>query len=102
MTKYKISGHSKNRLDLCSSCDEAWVDGGEWELLKSLKLSKKIPSVFTDSWQRKVRKEVSANILKDRFTTIFGETDMARLDDIKAWVKDHPKRAEILFYIGKK
>jgi hypothetical protein len=33
MTKYRLSGTVGNRLDVCRSCDEAWLDGGEWQLL---------------------------------------------------------------------
>ncbi|MBV1920402.1 MAG: zf-TFIIB domain-containing protein, partial [Pseudomonadales bacterium] len=28
MSKYKVSGDSNSRLDLCASCDEVWLDGG--------------------------------------------------------------------------
>lgn len=101
MTKYSISGLIKNRVDLCASCDEAWIDGGEWELLKSLKLSKKIPAVFTDAWQRKVRKEVGENKLKERFTKIIGVEDMLKADEIRSWLNGHAKKTEILFYLGK-
>ncbi len=100
MAKFNISGLTKNRLDLCTRCDESWIDGGEWELLKTLKLSKKIPSVFTDAWQYKVRKEINEKKLKERFTKIIGEEDMQKADDIRSWLKQHPKKAEILFYMG--
>src|SRR4030095_9942753 len=29
MTKYKLTGGVKNRVDVCATCDEAWLDGGE-------------------------------------------------------------------------
>src|SRR5262245_12982753 len=48
MTKYRLTGEVANRLDLCMVCDEAWLDGGEWELLEQLQLSDKLPAVFTD------------------------------------------------------
>src|SRR5262249_40250286 len=55
MTKYKISGAVANRVDVCSTCDDAWLDGGEWELLEALHLSHKIPAILTDEWQRRIR-----------------------------------------------
>ncbi len=100
MTKFNISGDTQNRLDLCTGCDEAWIDGGEWELLKSLKLSKKIPSVFTDAWQRKVRKDICEQKLKQRFEKIVGNEDIEKAEGIRNWLKNHNKRAELLFYIG--
>src|SRR5687767_12077968 len=59
MTKYRLSGTVANRLDVCSLCDEAWLDEGEWQLLEQLQLSDKLPAVFTETWQRKLRKEGS-------------------------------------------
>ncbi|MDO3385369.1 zf-TFIIB domain-containing protein [Gilvimarinus sp. SDUM040013] len=101
MTKYTISGSTNNKLDLCGSCDEAWIDGGEWELLKSLKLSKNFPAVFSDVWQRKVRKEISEAKHIERFTEILGSEDTEKANQFRLWIKDHPRRAEILFFVGK-
>lgn len=100
MTKFDIAGCAHNRLDLCASCDEAWLDGGEWELLKALQLSQSLPSVFTDAWQRRVRKEISEQRLRDRYARIIDESDMKKADDIRSWIRAHEKRAELLFYIG--
>ena len=49
MTKYKLTGSVSNRVDVCATCDEAWLDGGEWELLEALQLSLKMPAIFTDA-----------------------------------------------------
>lgn len=100
MTKFNISGCTKNRLDLCTNCDEAWLDNGEWELLKALQLSKNIPSIFTEAWQRKVRKEQGDIRLKERFEKIVGTPDIEKAEEIRSWLKTHEKRAELLFYIG--
>jgi Zn-finger nucleic acid-binding protein len=100
MSKFNISGCTKNRLDLCTSCDEAWLDGGEWELLKALQLSKNIPAIFTDGWQSNVRKEMSEARLKERFSNIVGEVDIEKAEEIRTWLKTHKNRSDLLFYIG--
>ncbi len=99
MTKFTITGSRANRLDLCGSCDEAWLDDGEWELLKALQLTKNIPAVFTDAWQRKVRKDASVHRRRQRLAKVVNEADIQRADDIRSWLSAHDKRAEILFYI---
>lgn len=101
MTKFHISGCTKNRLDLCTGCDEAWLDGGEWQLLQALQLSKQVPKIFTDTWQRKVRSEIGENLIRERFEKLIGKEDMDKAEEIRSWLKSHNKRAEILFYIGK-
>ncbi len=100
MSKFQISGTRANRLDLCGSCDEAWLDHGEWQLLKALELSRKMPAIFTDAWQRQVRQEASEDARRQRFSRIAGEEAIARADEVRAWLKDHPQRRELLFYIG--
>ena len=100
MTKFAISGATKHKLDLCSSCDEAWLDSGEWELLKALHLSRTIPTVLTDAWQRKVRDEIQQNRRRERFERIIGHEDMEKVEEVRLWLKDHKHRSEILFYLN--
>lgn len=100
MQKFRISGCSSNRLDLCMSCDEAWLDGGEWELLKALELSKEMPIVFTEEWQRQVRQQVSEEARRERFSRLLGKDDLQKADEFRQWVKDHPQRHDIIFYVN--
>lgn len=100
MSKYQISGTRANRLDLCGTCDEAWLDGGEWELLRALELSQRMPAIFTEAWQRQVRQQASAEARRQRFTRLVGEEAIQRADEVRAWLNDHPQRGELLFYIG--
>lgn len=100
MTKYRVSGCKNNRLDLCSSCDEAWLDGGEWEMLKSLELSHQMPMVFTEEWQRKIRQEELEANREARLAKVVGEEDLEKAKAMRAWLKAHPNKAEILFFVN--
>lgn len=100
MRKFKVSGSHANRLDLCTSCDEAWLDGGEWALLKALALSHEMPKVFTEEWQKRIRKETLENERGARFERLVGVAERAKTDEIRAWLKDHPHKHEILFYLN--
>lgn len=100
MTKYLITGGQSNRLDLCGSCDEAWVDSGEWVILKSLKLTKNLPSIFTDAWQVRLRKEMSAKQKYLRLERQVGAADAERADEIKQWLKSNKNKSVILQYMG--
>jgi Zn-finger nucleic acid-binding protein len=100
MQKFRISGCSNNRLDLCNSCDEAWLDDGEWALLKALELSKEMPLVFSAQWQKKVRDQVSEEARRERFTRILGPEDLEKAHEFRQWIKDHPRRNDIMFYVN--
>lgn len=100
MNKYKISGESENRIDLCASCDEAWLDGGEWELLKIFELSRKMPLVFTEQWQRKLRKQANQEAREQRLLKIASQVDLDKAKNIREWLAEHPFREQILFFIN--
>ena len=100
MTKFAIAGTTDNKLDLCTRCDEAWLDGGEWELLKSLNLAKEIPAVLTDAWQRKVREERMEAKRRDRLERVVGSEDLAKVEAFREWLVANSHRTEILFYLN--
>ncbi|HEY8569222.1 zf-TFIIB domain-containing protein [Microbulbifer sp.] len=100
MTKYSVAGSLDTRLDLCGNCDEAWLDGGEWQLLKSMELGNKLPSVFTEQWQRKVRSEKTEIDRVNRLKKVVGESDTERAVEIKTWLKSTKNKATLLHFLG--
>jgi len=99
MTKYRIGYNTENRLDLCAHCDEAWLDNREWQLLKKLDVHNKLPTVFTDAWQRNIRKQRELQSMDAHFRDLFGAPDFERVRDFKAWVDEHPQAVDIKHYI---
>jgi Zn-finger nucleic acid-binding protein len=99
MTKYRLSGTVANRLDVCSLCDEAWLDGGEWQLLEQLQLSDKLPTVFSDAWQRKIRTESSERLRQEILRRNIGNEDAGKVETIRSWLSGHPAKSTILTYL---
>ncbi|HTE39203.1 MAG TPA: hypothetical protein VK629_00140 [Steroidobacteraceae bacterium] len=99
MTKYKISGCIANRLDMCPGCDEAWLDGGEWGLLKALELSHKMPIVFTEQWQRNIRRQVAEDTRRGVLKKIIGEQALDQVEEFKGWLKRNDHQSDILNYL---
>jgi Zn-finger nucleic acid-binding protein len=99
MAKYRLSGTIANRLDLCTVCDEAWLDGGEWQLLEQLQLSNKLPAVFTDTWQRKLRKEGSERTRQEILRRTIGADDATKVESLRSWLNEHPAKSTILTYL---
>ena len=102
MTKFKIGVDSKNRLELCSSCDEVWLDSGEWQLLKSLDIHDQLPSIFTEAWQRNIRAKKQAESLKQSYESQIGEESFAKVDAFKEWLDGHERKSSIIQYLGTK
>jgi Zn-finger nucleic acid-binding protein len=99
MAKYKVSGRFSNRLDVCSTCDEAWLDGGEWELLEVLQLNHKIPAIFTDAWQRRIRRELTEEARREILARTIGADGAVKVEDFRAWLANNKDRSYILTYL---
>ncbi len=101
MLKFRITGSTSNRVDVCSSCDEAWLDKGEWELLGSLRIQHKLNAVFTEPWQRNIREETANRAQEKKFKELLGSEEYEKLVRIKKWVSKHPNKADLVRYILK-
>jgi Zn-finger nucleic acid-binding protein len=99
MTKYKLLGTVVNRLDVCATCDEAWLDGGEWELLEQLQLSHKMPAIFTDSWQRRLREEKTEETRSAILKRTIGDAGAAKVEAFRAWLNGERNKSTILTYL---
>lgn len=99
MTKFQIGVESGNRIEVCNSCDEAWLDKGEWRLLKSLDIHNKLSSIFTDAWQRDIRLKQQESNLKERYEKQLGKEDFQKLDSFKQWLNKHPEKHQMKQYL---
>jgi Zn-finger nucleic acid-binding protein len=101
MLKFRIAGETKNKVDVCQHCDEAWLDEGEWELLGSLDIQHKLNAIFTEPWQRNIREENAKKAHEKRFEEILGVEEYSRLTDTKKWIYGHQNKEDIIRYILK-
>lgn len=101
MAKYKLTGHVSNRVDVCSTCDEAWLDGGEWELLEALQLSLKLPAIFTDTWQRRIRREMTEDTRRSILVRLIGADGAAKVEEFRAWIAKNRHKSHIMTYLYK-
>lgn len=87
-------------MDICASCDEAWIDSGEWALLKSLELARDIPTIFRDTWQKKIARDVSEQQRFERLEQQVGAEDATRAREIREWLEGHASKTTIVRYMG--
>jgi Zn-finger nucleic acid-binding protein len=99
MAKYKLTGTVANRVDVCSTCDEAWLDSGEWELLEALQLSHELPAILTDAWQRRIRREQSEGTRREILVRLVGEAGTSRVEEFKAWLARNQHKSHVLAYL---
>lgn len=99
MLKFRIGLESENRLDFCASCEEVWLDKGEWRLLSQLGLSSQLPKIFTDAWQRSIRKQRQQEFHEQRYIDLLGDADFAKISEFRQWLNSHPEKEKIKQYI---
>ncbi|MGB0495701.1 MAG: hypothetical protein ACPGJI_05030 [Kangiellaceae bacterium] len=100
MMKYRISSVSENRVDLCASCYELWLDSGEWQLIKQLEMHGKLPSIFSDFWQNNIKEELSEKAYHARFEELFGN-DYTKIREFKIWIDDFDKKQAVVNFLKK-
>ncbi len=101
MTRYRISGEFRNSVDVCPSCDEAWLDGGEWALLKALQLANKMPMIFTEAWQRKIRREATDAKRRQILAKSIGVDAVDKVEAFKDWLDSVNHKNDVLLYLNK-
>lgn len=99
MTKYRIAADTDNKVDLCVRCNEVWLDNGEWELIKSLELADRLPEIFYDSWQKRIRQTHNHDLKEQKFKELLG-SDYAEIVRIRDWIAAHEQRRTLLDYLN--
>lgn len=94
MLKYRINNEHDNTINVCHTCDDVWLDKGEWQLLKQLKIQDKLTELMTEPWQKQLREQAKQQAVKERYQTMLGD-DFDKVNDFAKWLQDHPKRSEI-------
>lgn len=99
MLKFRVTGSADNKVDVCSGCDDAWLDYGEWDLLGALAIQDKLTAIFTEPWQRNIREENRTASHEKRFVELLGNEDYKKLDDLKKWVDGHAKKSDLIRFL---
>ncbi len=99
MTKFRISAETDNRLDYCASCDEVWLDGGEWEMIEKLVGSGELANITTQPWQYRVTTATTEMMALERLKKTLGD-DFQSVAQFRELLDGHPARLEILAYLS--
>lgn len=102
MLKYRISTDHENYIDLCTSCDDAWLDGGEWQLLKHLDIRDKLTHIMTEPWQRHIKEEEFRRFQDEKLKGIFGIENLEKINEISDWINDQENSFEIVNYLRRR
>jgi Zn-finger nucleic acid-binding protein len=99
MRKLRISKDSSHRIDYSVPVGGVWLDKGEWELLKSAGLAGSLNAILTEQWQTKIKEQKAEQTFEQLYLAKFGEQDYARIKELRAWLNNHPRKADLRSYL---
>jgi len=99
LRKYKVGATVGFHLDRCNHCNGIWLDKNEWESLKAADLHNEINQVLTKPWQQHIMDKATALKFDATYLQKFGESDYARIKEIREWLQDHPNRNTLIAFL---
>lgn len=99
MGKFKVGSEVDYRIDQCANCGGFWLDNGEWVNLIKLNLHVKINTIFTDSWQRRVREESNKRNAEMRYVSKFGEDTYKQAKRLRDTLAGNPFKSRVIAYL---
>lgn len=100
LRRYRIGARVAFHLDRCNHCNGVWFDRNEWHALKAADLHDEVNQIFTQPWQEHIQHEDSASRLQAMYLARFGGEDYAKIQELRAWLQDHPRRSMLLAYLA--
>jgi Zn-finger nucleic acid-binding protein len=98
LLRYRVSHDLPFQIDRSPVTGGAWLDKGEWEVLKSRGLHNQMHLIFTSQYQARVRAAEFKKVMEDTFRTRIG-ADFGKVQEFRQWMEAHPKKHDILCYL---
>ncbi|MEM7417464.1 MAG: zf-TFIIB domain-containing protein [Gemmatimonadota bacterium] len=99
LAQYDVGDPLAFSLDQCRNCGGVWFDGGEWESLIAHRLSDQLPLILSDEWQSRVQEAARRDLERKQWERQLG-ADLGRIEEIKSWLDEHPKRSELYAFLN--
>lgn len=99
MGKFRVGAQITHRIDQCANCGGFWLDKGEWEYLKNFHLHTSINTIFTDTWQRKIREDTVKRNAEKRYLTKFGVVTYQQAKELREHLIGNPFKNRIIAYL---
>jgi Zn-finger nucleic acid-binding protein len=100
LTRFKVWPDVPFFLDSCGHCNSIWLDKNEWQTLQEHHLHNRLNLFLTRPWQEKIRAAEAHHRLDTFYRQRFGDSDYARIQEIRAWLTAHKERAAFLAYLA--
>lgn len=99
MLKYRINNENKNTINVCHTCDDVWLDRGEWSLLKYLNMQDKLTALMSEPWQQHLRNEDREKAFTKLYQQKLGD-DFDQVENFAQWLSNHSQKGEIQHYLS--
>ena len=98
LAPYSVGDPLAFAVDQCRTCSGVWFDGGEWESLLEHGLAARLDDILSEDWQDELREAHDERRETEQWRRQLGD-DLDRIQEIKTWLDDHPKRSELYAFL---
>ncbi len=99
MLRFRVAAEYSNYVDVCSTCDVAWLDGGEWELLEHLDAADKLTDIMSAPWQASLRRQQMASLTEADLQKNVGEEGIQTLKAFVDWYSALSDKSAVSRYL---
>lgn len=99
LVRYRVGRGLDFSVDRSPKTGGVWLDAGEWNALKSKGLHDELHLIFTAPYQARMLSEAAGGQLQNRFRERIGADAFQRVAEFRMWLRNHPKRRDILAYL---
>ncbi|MDR1351053.1 MAG: zf-TFIIB domain-containing protein [Zoogloeaceae bacterium] len=100
MQRYRTGDAASFWLDYCPACHLFWLDAGEWALLEQSGLALYLDTLLTERWQHSIQSRKTLSWRDELLQKRFGEETLNEIRRIQSWLRPHPKKRDILAFLG--
>lgn len=96
MVRAKVDVEDPFYLEKCTRCGGIWFDKGELKRITETQLVTNIADFWTQSWQRKHRKEKDRESFLEMNEKLFGDDTFNLIMQLAEQLKSHPEKTRAL------
>jgi Zn-finger nucleic acid-binding protein len=100
MARFRVTREPSFYIDQCRTCAGVWLDQGEWSELGELGLQARLGEILSEEWEWQLREAARKAREEEQWKRQLDEADLSRITEIRDWLRSHPRKSELLAFLG--
>jgi len=97
--RYDVGRETNFSIERCEHCRGIWFDKNELEILHDKNLHDEVHFVFSQPWQRRVRKEHTQQVKENALRRLIGVGSVQKVKEFKKWFITQKEQSTIIAFL---